>query len=302
MLTLTCAVLVALRLAKQLTKPIATLISGIEIVAAGNMDYHVPQVSNDELSRLSTIFNYMTVKLKKLQEEMKKAERLSTIGQMANILGHEIRNPLAAITNAVYLIKWQVSKLPDVNPKVFKNIGVIEAEIKSTEKIINDMLDFSRQRPPVLSKQDLGEVVKSIMADAKVPENVKLTMDFAELPAVAIDIEEMKQVIRNLINNAIDSMVESPQRELILQTTPAALTKGTATVKAVKLDIIDTGCGIPPDTLARIWEPFFSTKSKGTGLGLAVVKRIVQERHYNAVEVHSSCNKGTTFTVTLPII
>ncbi|OGS19118.1 MAG: hypothetical protein A2219_02065 [Elusimicrobia bacterium RIFOXYA2_FULL_50_26] len=297
-LTLIFAIAGASLLARNLSKPISVLISGIEKVAVGNLDSQLPMLTNDELSRLVMIFNSMTVKLKKLQEDMKRNERLSTIGQMASILGHEVRNPLAAITNACYLIKMEALKNPEGNQKTLRRIEIIETEIKSTTKIINDMLDYSRSRPPVLAKQDINEVARKIADDVKFPGNVRLEYSFAAVPKIDIDVEEMKQVIRNLINNAIDAM-SANGGTLALKTVRKIGVKTNAPV--VRLEIADTGCGIPPEIAEKIFEPFFSTKSKGTGLGLAVVKRIVEERHNGAILINSVKDKGTSFYIELPV-
>ena len=171
-------------------------------------------------------------------------------------------------------------------------------EIKSTTKIINDMLDYSRSRPPVLSKQDINEVVHKIADDIKFPDNVKLEYSLAGVPKVDVDVEEMKQVIRNLINNAVDAM-SANGGTLTLKTVRKVGAKTNAPV--VRLEISDTGCGIPPEILEKIFEPFFSTKSKGTGLGLAVVKRIVEERHSGAIIINSAKDTGTSFYIELPV-
>jgi methyl-accepting chemotaxis protein len=162
LLTAGAAFLIATGLAQGLVKPIQTLVSGIEVIAKkGDLDYKLPHVDTAELNQVTDAFNTMTGKLKEMQVVMKQGERLSTIGQMSNILGHEIRNPLAAMTNAIYLIRMELAKLANAKDlKVFKRIDIIENEINSTNKIINDMLDFSRTRPPVLFKQDMGEVIK----------------------------------------------------------------------------------------------------------------------------------------------
>ena len=298
-ITFCLAVFSAIALAKNLTRPIEKLIKGVEIVSEGNLDYQVPKVSNDELSRLVDVFNSMLVKLKKLQEDMKKSERLSAVGQMANILGHEIRNPIGAISNAAYFMKMQMTRLNAIDPKIFKHLGIIEVEIRSTNKIINDMLDFSRTRPPVLSETDFNELLNTIISDIKIPENIKLESDLTEIPKIFIDFEEIKQVIRNLINNAVDSMKDKPESALKIHTYKTVMPKTNQV--AAGLDISDTGCGIPKENLEKIFEPFFSTKSKGTGLGLAVVKRIIQERHYGSIEIKSVVGEGTAFKITLPV-
>lgn len=297
--TVALSVAGAFYLARNLTKPIDILITGIETIAAGNLDHKVPVSSDVELSRLMSVFNDMTVKLKKLHQEIKKNERLSAIGQMASILGHEIRNPLAAIMNASCLIKMEVAKFSEPNPKILKRIDIIEAETRSTNKIISDMLDYSRTRPPVLNKQNINDLIAMVVEAMKMPENVKFEFALTTLPEVDVDIEEMKQVLRNLINNAVDSMA---QKGGILKLGSSLIYDPEKNLRMVHLDISDSGCGIPPEIAEKIFEPFFSTKSKGTGLGLAVVKKIIEERHGGKIHLKSEQGRGTTFLIELPII
>lgn len=303
-LTFCLCILSAVLLAKNLTKPIEELISGIELVASGNFDHQVQKVSNDELSKLVDVFNSMIVKLKKLQEDIKKAERLSTIGKMANILGHEIRNPLASISNAIYYIKLQLTPiLSEIGverfSKIFKHMEILESEIKSTTKIINDMLGFSRLRPPVLTMVNINEIIKKIIEEIKIPEKIKLQLTLTEIPQIYLDIEEIKQVIRNLINNAVDSMENKEYG--ILKITTSQTRMLDSNISCICLEISDTGCGIPAEIMNKIFEPFFSTKSKGTGLGLAVVKRIIEERHNGKIEIKTVVGEGTSFYIKLPL-
>ncbi|MCS7232097.1 MAG: ATP-binding protein [Elusimicrobiota bacterium] len=292
-LTTFCAFFGALKLSKNLAEPIKELITGVEIVANGNFDYRVPIISEDELSKLGLAFNSMASKLKNFQQEVKEAERLSTIGQMANILGHEIRNPLSAIVNATYLLKLQLSKTLQKDDKIFKNITIIENEVASINKIIGDMLSFSRKRPPVLVEKDINEVVEEVVQEYILPSNIQLNLLLSsEMVKIKIDYEEIKQVIRNLINNAIDSMKEKSEGKLTVKVFLEA--------SFVCIEVSDTGCGIPQKDIGKIFEPFFSTKAKGTGLGLAVVRRIIEERHNGKIEVSSKEGEGTSFIVKLP--
>jgi signal transduction histidine kinase len=286
-------------LAANLTRPIKGLVSGMDIVSKGNLNHKVPEISNDELSKLASFFNLMTVRLKELQVEMKKSERLSTIGQMSNIIGHEIRNPLSAMRNATYLIRMELAKKTDTDPNLLQRVGIIESEINVANKIINDMLDFSRTRQPVLSRHDINNLIKEVIEENPIPENIKYSLQLAEIPKIDTDIDEIRQVLRNLINNAVDSMRASGGT-LTISTGKADLKRRDISIGAVFFEVADTGCGIKKEDIAKIYEPFFSTKAKGTGLGLAVVKRVVEERHNGTVDVKSEIGKGTVFTVKIP--
>lgn len=290
----------AFTLAGGLAKPISTLVSGMEIVSKGNLGHRVPEgATDDELSQLASFFNSMTEKLKGLQEEVKRTERLSTIGQMSNIIGHEIRNPLSAIRNATYLIKLELSKRQDVDPKLLQRVDIIESEIKATNKIINDMLDFSRARQPVVSKHDLNSLIKEVLDETPPPQNVGVELKLGEAPKVSMDVDEIRQVLRNLINNSVDAMKASGGT-LTLRTGQGKMDRHGTALAAVFVEVSDTGAGINAEDMKKIFEPFFSTKAKGTGLGLAVVKRVVEERHNGTITAASEAGKGSAFTVKLP--
>jgi signal transduction histidine kinase len=132
------------------------------------------------------------------------------------------------------------------------------------------------------------------------PDKLTLQQEYSAHSKVNIDVEEIKQVIRNLVNNAVDAMAERPDAILTISTSDITMRFGEAQIPAVLVEIADTGTGIAPDILKKIWEPFFSTKSKGTGLGLAVVKRIIEERHKGLMDVQSIVGSGTTFSLRLP--
>jgi two-component system, NtrC family, sensor kinase len=218
---------------------------------------------------------------------------------MASILAHEIRNPLGAISGAEFLIRKQITKIPE-SDMLLKPLSIIHAEVESTKKILTDMLDYSRTRPPVLEERDMGEVVESIVSGSKYPENMKVKLEIEKTPKVMIDVEEMKQVIRNLINNSVESMVKFTAGEVLVSVFNTTMSDSMLRRNAVGIEVKDTGPGISPENLSKIFEAFFSTKSKGTGLGLAVVKRIVEERHNGKIEVTSELGRGTSMTIRLP--
>jgi signal transduction histidine kinase len=156
-----------------------------------------------------------TKELRTALNEMIKKERLAAIGQMASIVSHEIKNPLAVMANSVYLIKARVGENAD--PKLLKNISVIEQEIKQANGIIEEILGYARSREQILSVADLNLYMKEIVASYPIPSNVKVTMELYEKPLpVKIDAEEMKQGIRNVIGNAVEVMPAGGQ--LVIKT------------------------------------------------------------------------------------
>jgi len=238
-----------------------------------------------------------TRELKSAQDELIKKERLAAIGQMASVVGHEIRNPLAVINNSIYFIKTKVnaaaaaSAVP-IEPKIVKHISIIESEIRQANGIIDEILGFARTRELNPKLTHLNSYIEDLTMSFPFPPHIELMKQLSpENPTVNIDTDEMTQAVRNLIKNGIEVM---PERGRIYVRTELA-------GDMVRLDVEDTGPGIPKETLDKIFAPFFTTKARGTGLGLAVVKKIV-DRHKGRVEVSSVVGKGTCFKLFIPLV
>ncbi|MFC1522098.1 ATP-binding protein [Elusimicrobiota bacterium] len=232
-----------------------------------------------------------TKELKATQGELIKQERLAAIGQMASVIGHELRNPLAVINNSTYVIKSRLNTAASqqspasADPKLAKHIHIVESELVSANQIISEILTFARTREIQPRDIEINEFVEDILMRMSVPEGVNLVKNYASEPVrVRVDPDEIRQAVRNLLGNACEAM-------------PAG---GTLTIETrinsshALLTIEDTGMGIEKTAISKIFTPFFSTKNKGTGLGLAVVKRVV-DRHNGNVEVESTVGKGTKF-------
>lgn len=253
--------------------------------------------AKDELERLNrSLENRVearTRELKSAQDELIKKERLAAIGQMASVVGHEIRNPLAVINNSIYFIKTKTNATPNPEPKVVKHIAIIESEIRQANGIIDEILGFARTRelnPKVMS---LNNYLEDLTMSFPVPPHIELVKNFApENPYVNIDPDEMAQAVRNLIKNGIEVMPEHGK----VHVRSEVVDPGT-----VRIDVEDTGCGMPKETVDKIFAPFFTTKARGTGLGLAVVKKVA-DRHKGRVEVTSVVGQGTCFKLYLPIV
>lgn len=235
-----------------------------------------------------------TRELKAAQDELIKKERLAAIGQMASVVGHEIRNPLAVINNSIYFIKTKLGGAPaGTDPKIEKHIKIIESEIKQANGIINEILTYSRTRELKPERVFLNVWLEELLSVYPFPGHIALDkrLDPAN-PPVDIDTVEMQQAIRNLMNNGIEVM---PQKGTV-----SIHTRLGADRKSVTIFIGDTGPGIPPDVLDKIFAPFFTTKARGTGLGLAVVRKVL-DRHGGGVDVESVVGQGTVFKLTLPV-
>ena len=233
-----------------------------------------------------------TRELKAAQDELIKKERLAAIGQMASVVGHEIRNPLAVINNSIYFIKTKLGQSGEPDPKLGKHIKIIESEIQQANGIINEILTYSRQRELKPERVSLNAWLEELLSVYPFPAHIKVDKQFAPGdPMVDIDTTEMQQAVRNLIGNGIEVM---PQQGTVRIRT--FLVDGNA----VAIEVGDSGPGIPPDVLDKIFAPFFTTKARGTGLGLAVVRKVI-DRHKGKVEVDSVVGKGTVFRLYLPV-
>ncbi len=229
-----------------------------------------------------------TEELKNATEELVKSERLAAIGQMASIISHEIRNPLAVISNATRLIKTIV---PPSNPKLIKQFSIIESEIRQANSIISEVLGFARSREMILSVIDLNSYLHDIIQSFPAPAGIRLREELdPESARLKVDAEEIKQALRNLISNACEAMQG----------------RGTVTVgsrvgkTAVCIYVADEGPGISAELREKIFSPFFTTKARGTGLGLAVVRKTLS-RHKGKLFISSEEGKGAVFALYLRI-
>jgi signal transduction histidine kinase len=222
-----------------------------------------------------------------------RSERLAAIGQLAGGVGHELRNPLGAIKNAVYYIRGKLTanELAKHEPRVMEFLDIVDDEISASNKIINDLLGFSRVGKPAVTPTMVGKVIKDTLARVVIPENIELKENLgSDAKEVAVDPGQIQQVLINVITNAMQAMPEG----------------GRLTVSArekngfQEIDITDTGGGIADEVKGKIFEPLFTTRAKGIGLGLAVSKSII-DRHGGQIEVKSVAGKGTTFTIRLPL-
>ena len=225
-----------------------------------------------------------TAELKAATDELVSKERLAAIGQMASIISHEIRNPLAVISNATRLIK---TIEPPTEPKIIKQFSIIEAEIKQANSIISEVLGYARSRDLMLSVIDLNSYIHEIVASFPVSSEVRMIEELdPENARLKIDAEEIKQAVRNVISNACEAVQGAGQVRIGTQVGK----------KAVCIYVEDNGPGINAELKEKIFSAFFTTKARGTGLGLAVVRKAVT-RHKGKLFIHSEEGKGTCFAM-----
>ncbi len=250
------------------------------------------QATEEELRATNEELQAANEELRETQEQLVRSEKLSAIGQLASGVGHELRNPLGAIKNAIYFIRRKIARteLPTVEPKVMEFIDIIDGEVDAANKVITDLLDFSRVVKPAVSPARIDSIIEDALSHAPFPENIKLVKGMGrELPMVMVDADQIRQVFINIIINAKQAMPDGGRFEI----------QTGSNKDFVEVKFIDSGCGIPKSVRNKIFDPLFTTKAKGIGLGLAVCKSIL-ERHGGDIQVESEEGKGATFTVCLP--
>jgi signal transduction histidine kinase len=285
-------------LAYFIQRPMVELQEKIALVSEGNLNVAVSfSKRNDEIGDLGRNFNYMMLQLRESREEiellhrtqMSRAEHLATLGELAAGLAHEIRNPLAGIAGVIEIIGRD---LPSTSPAraVVKDVRL---EIAQINRILTDLLETARPHPPQICRSNLNTTVEHAVMLARqqvISRPIKIELQQApDLPDVEHDSDQIHQVLLNLLLNAVQAM-EGP---------------GTVRVEIGSRDdcacviVSDTGRGIPPQHLPNIFRPFYTTKGNGTGLGLSLALRIVEE-HHGRIEVGSVVGKGSKFEVVLP--
>jgi len=226
--------------------------------------------------------------LRESQQKLVKSERLAAVGEVAAMVGHDLRNPLTGIVGATYYLKMKLDSKMDSKQK--EMLELIEKNIEYSNKIVNDLLDYSKDMAPELTQTTPRAIMKEALSMVKIPDNVTISDQTIGRLRINVDVEKMKRVFVNMIKNSIDAMPKGGRLTI----------KDRRILDKWEVVFADTGVGMTKNVLERIWSPLFTTKAKGMGLGLAICKRIV-ESHGGKICVESTVGKGTTFTVTVPI-
>jgi signal transduction histidine kinase len=247
-------------------------------------------------NQLEVMVEERTQELMKAQEQIYRRNRLASLGQLAGGVAHELRNPLGVITNAVYYLKL-VSEKFDSN--IIEHLELIEISAKEAANIISDLLDFFRIKSVNREQVHIGAIIDDVIISHPAPEGINLVLDISkETPSVFIDPSQIKRVFSNLVSNAYQAMTEGG--ELRIFCAECAQRPKIISGECIQVSIMDTGMGIAPDHISQIFEPLFTTKETGVGLGLALSKILV-EANGGTIEVESEIGKGTTFILTLPL-
>ena len=316
-------IIVAFILFHFIERPVKELVLGTRRISGGDLGHMIDVTTSDEMGHLATAFNQMTLdlqgaqrqiqegirnlehkveertrELKTTQSQLLHSEKLAAVGALAATVAHEINNPLTGVYTYIRLMERKIDQGQYGAGDIAKYKGYLDTmrrEVERTTAIVQNLLDFTRPKDPVRKPMNLVKVMEeslALISNKLSLTNIRVVKNLNPLPEVHADPAHMKQVFLNLLINACEAMEEG----------------GTLTIRSdhhpetntVTISVRDTGTGIEEKDLARIFDPFFSTKKKGTGLGLSVVNGIVT-RHNGKVEIDSAPGKGTDFRVILPL-
>ncbi len=275
---------------RPLTKSIESLRQGAMAVANGDFSHKIKVETDDELKQLADSFNAMTAELKETQKKLLQSEKMAALGQIAAAVSHELKNPLTGIKMAAYFLKDKVSR---EDTEANKSIADIESEVDRANKIVMEILTFSQPISPIFNTVNVNDILAEILPVQEYQaqlHDIKVTKQLQKINSVVkADRDQLKQIFDNLINNALQAMGAGGELTVM----------SMEEEDLVKVKIKDTGVGIPDENIKSIFQPFFTTKDKGIGLGLSIVNEIVK-KHQGTISVESRLGQGTTFIVSFP--
>jgi nitrogen fixation/metabolism regulation signal transduction histidine kinase len=276
-------------LARRITAPLAELSTGVQQLAAGKWEHRVAIRSQDEIGRVGRAFNQMVENLRRQQEQVIGLEKMAAWREIARVLAHEIKNPLTPMQLMVRQIQDEYKGEDETYRQTLaEGCRIIDEEIEQLRKLVREFSDFARMPELHLALSQFNELaVEVARLYSQRPIQLQLA---AVLPAFYFDWEALRRVLINLIENAMQASAKA-------QITLRAFYDNQ--VNQIVFAVEDTGPGIPPENLSRIFEPYFSTKKSGIGLGLAIVKRIIEE-HGGAISVNSEVGRGSSFVCKFP--
>lgn len=291
-------IIVTYLIALRYTKPVDTLAEAAIKVAQGNFNYKLNINRKDEIGKIAESFNFMIQKLQEnqiLQKRLREAEHLSAIGQLSRTIAHEIRNPLNFINLSIDHLIEKLKKEEQNTNNYTKLLESMKQEIYRVNSLITEYLEYTR--PLKLNRkfasiiEIIDDVVSIIEATAE-KHGVNIYKDYTIDFTLNLDVDLIKSCLLNIITNALHAMKNSEIKNLFIKT---ELIEDNLVIK-----IADTGCGVPEEFMDKIFEPFFSTKKEGLGLGLSLAKKVIEE-HGGRIEFSSKTGHGSEVKIYIPV-
>jgi two-component system NtrC family sensor kinase len=294
--TVLLTIIITTPVSRMITRPLdqlKVLVAANRQVAEGDMTVRVPVEASGEVGLLESSFNSMLDTLQNTQDQLVQSEKLASLGQLAAGVAHELNNPLGTILLYSDLLRKEC----DPNSTYAEDLDIILSETKRCKGIVAALLEFARQNQVIAQPTDLNSLIlKVVELQIKNCEALSVQVHlklYPKLPKIQADPAQIHQVLVNLIENALDAMPDGGQLFIRTKKEPEGM---------VTVDFEDTGMGISAEHLSKLYTPFFTTKpvGKGTGLGLAIIYGIIK-MHRGQIFVHSELNRGTKFSIQLPI-
>jgi signal transduction histidine kinase len=272
-------------ISRSIVIPILKIKDVVLQISSGRLDLQADENSGDELGDLARAFNKMTYNIKQSDEIKLQNEKLVSIGELSARLAHDLRNPLSVIKSAVNIIKL---RNPNMDEKSLEDLNKLDRAVSRMVHQIDEVLDYVKPKPLVLNDSSLLEILHSSLERMITPDGVIIQLPKYDIK-LPCDGEKMEVVFVNLISNAIQAM--NDKGEITID--------ATETEDQILIEVKDTGPGIPDHLISKIFDPLFTTRQVGTGLGLVSCKSIV-EKHGGKIEVKTEIGRGTTFILKLP--
>ena len=278
--------------AKRYTEPIEKVVSAARMVAGGDLDHELETKRKDEIGELNQSFNFMVEKLREerdLEERLRKAEHLAGIGQFSRSIAHEIRNPLNFISLSIDHMREKYRPADPKSSDSFEALILnIKKEIQRVSRFAESFLEYGRPLELSMQKTDICRIIEDVLglvAAKAHKENIEIMREYEMKPELTVDPEFMKTCLYNVILNAFHAMPGGGR--LTVRTWEAE--------KRFCITVEDTGVGLPEEKAARVFDPFFTTRDKGLGLGLALTKRVIEE-HRGRIEFRRCPRPSWTLT------
>jgi len=297
------AIFLAYLLEKRITRPINTLVDGVKRYAEGDLDFRITDVKYEEIAVLAVEFNAMAERILDHQRKLRRVERLAAMSKFATLVSHEIRNPLNSMNINMQILKREMERPDGEIEKKRKYYNIILSEIQRMDNLINNFLMISRPPRFDFLPNDLHDVLNEVIlthdGNAR-QQDVQMVKQFCGEKILAnVDRDQMKQVFHNILINSLQAMPDGG-----ILTLRTGLIKMENRLKqkvdALRIEIIDTGVGIPEDKIKDIFEFYYTSKKTGTGLGLAIAKQIV-EGHFGIIDVRSKHGESTRLIIDIPV-
>ncbi len=285
--TLLLAAVLVKPIASAITRPLETLRRFVKHAKPAS-DVHAPDGGPPEVQALSDAFETMLHDLDSSQQQLTRAAKLAVVGEMAAAMSHEVRTPLGILRSSADLLKRE----PKLSKEGHEVVGFIVSETERLNQLVTSLIDAARPRPPAFKPLDISALAAQIIAMLKPQADAKNINIKLDTPEAALDADsgQMTQVLMNLIQNAVQILPQNGQIEVSIQPKSGQL----------EIRVDDNGSGIPAENQTHIFEPFFTQRAGGVGLGLAVVRQIIQA-HHGSISYTPSHLGGARFTILLPL-